>query len=57
MGSGSLDGILRQKLLARESQYLTIEKECLAIKLATSAFRAYLLGTSFTIVTDHHALK
>ena len=29
-----------RKLLARERRYSTIEKECLAIKLATNAFRA-----------------
>ena len=33
-----------KKLLPRERRYSTIEKECLAIKLATHAFRVYLLG-------------
>ena len=33
-----------RKLLPREERYSTIEKECLAIKLATHAFRVYLLG-------------
>ena len=46
-----------RKLLARERRYPTIEKECLAIKLVTNTFRVYLLGTSFTVVTDHRALE
>ena len=33
-----------RKLLPREVRYSTIEKECLAIKVATHAFRVYLLG-------------
>ena len=31
-----------RKLLPRETRYSTVEKECLAIKLATHAFRVYL---------------
>ena len=45
------------KLLPREQQYSTIQKECLTIKLATHAFRVYLLGRPFTIQTDHRALE
>ena len=33
-----------RKLVEREEKYSTIEKECLAIKLAIQAFRVYLLG-------------
>ena len=46
-----------RKLLPREQRYSTVEKELLAIKLATNAFRVYLLGRPFTIVTDHRSLE
>ena len=46
-----------RKLLPREQKYSTIEKECLAIRLAVEAFRVYLLGRPFTIQTDHRALQ
>ena len=36
--------------------YSTIEKECLAIKLAVGAFSVYLLGRPFSIETDHRSL-
>ena len=45
------------KLLPREEKYATIEKECLAIKLAVEAFSVYLLGCHFTIQTDHRSLE
>ena len=44
-------------LLPREQRYSTVEKECLAIKLGTQAFRVYLLGRAFIIQTDHRALQ
>ena len=37
-------GYFGKKLLPREERYSTVEKECLAIKLAIQAFRVYLLG-------------
>ena len=46
-----------QKLLDREQKYSTIEKECLAIKLAVDAFQVYLLGRPFVIQTDHRMLQ
>ena len=46
-----------RKLLPREQRYSTVEKECLAIKLGTQAFRVYLLGRAFIIQTDHRALQ
>ena len=46
-----------KKLLARELRYSTVEKECLAIRLAANTFRVYLLGRPFKIQTDHRALQ
>ena len=46
-----------RKLLLREQKYSAIEKECLSIKLATQAFRVYLLGKPFVIQTDHQELE
>ena len=46
-----------RKLLPREENYSAVEKECLAIKLTTHAFRVYLLGKPFVIQTDYRALK
>ena len=46
-----------RKLLPREEKYSTIEKECLAIRLAIHAFRVYLMGRAFTIQTDHRSLE
>ena len=46
-----------RKLLPREERYSTIEKECLAIKLAVYTFRVYLLGRKFVIQTDHRSLE
>ena len=50
-------GYFSRKLLPREERYSTVEKECLAIKQATSAFRVYLLGNPFVIQTDHRSLQ
>ena len=45
-----------RKLLPREKNYATIEKECLAILLAVKAFSIYLLGKYFLLQTDNRAL-
>ena len=45
-----------RKLLDREEKYSTVEKECLAIKVAVEVFKVYLLGRHFIIQTDHRAL-
>ena len=43
------------KLLLREAKYSTVEKECLAIKLAMQAFHPYLMGRHFLfrLITTH----
>ena len=46
-----------RKLLPCEQHYATVEKECLAIKLGVEAFKLYLLGRSFTILTDYRSLE
>ena len=48
---------LSKKLLARERQYSTIEKECLAIVRAVSVLREYLEGREFIIESDHFPLQ
>ena len=54
---GSSNSIFSRKLFDREQKYSTIEKECLAIKLAVNAFQVYLLGQPFTIQTGHQMLQ
>ena len=46
-----------RKLLPREQNYSTVEKECLAIKLGIQAFSIYLLGKPFKVQTDNQALQ
>ena len=57
------DGVLfpvsyiSKKLLPRERNYATVEKECYAIIWAIGKFQCYLLGTEFTLQTDHRSLS
>ena len=46
-----------RKLLARERNYATVEKECLSIVWALSKLSRFLLGSKFIIMTDHKALQ
>ena len=48
---------ISKKLLFRERQYSTIEKECLAIVRAVSQLREYLEGKQFIIESDHFPLQ
>ena len=45
-----------RKLLDRERNYSTVEKECLAIVLGVKAFATYLIGKPFVLQTDNRAL-
>ena len=44
-----------RKILDRERNYSTIEKECRAIVLGVKAFATYLIGKPFILQTDHRA--
>jgi RNase H-like domain found in reverse transcriptase/Integrase zinc binding domain/Reverse transcriptase (RNA-dependent DNA polymerase)/Integrase core domain len=46
-----------QKLTSCQKRYSVTERECLAVLLAVEKFRHYLLGSHFTVVTDHSALQ
>ena len=46
-----------KKLLPRETNFSTVEKECLAILLALKNFERYIFGVPVTIITDHICLK
>ena len=53
---GTVIEFASRALTLAEQKYTTSEKECLAIIWATRKFRHYLLGTSFTLETDHKPL-
>ena len=45
-----------RKLLQRERNYSTVEKECLGLVCALKHFDVYLVGRHFEIMVDHRAL-
>lgn len=48
---------LSKKLLPREQNIATVEKECYAIVWAVQRLQKYLYGREFIIETDHRALQ
>mmetsp|Transcript_5617 Transcript_5617/g.17995 ORF Transcript_5617/g.17995 Transcript_5617/m.17995 type:complete len:941 (-) Transcript_5617:11-2833(-) len=46
-----------RKLTPAETRYTTRERECLAIKQCLVTWRHYLLGSPFTVRSDHESLK
>lgn len=46
-----------KKLLPREQNYSTIEREALAIVWGVQKFQNYLMGVNFFLETDHHPLQ
>ena len=52
-----LGAVLSRALTSLEQKYTTSEEECLAVIWATRKFCHYLLGTSFTLETDHKPLE
>ena len=54
---GTVIEFASRALTSLEQKYTTSEKECLAVIWATRKFCHYLLGTSFTLETDHKPLE
>lgn len=46
-----------KKLLPRQQNYATVDRECLAVVDAIRFFAVYLTGVHFTVVTDHMCLR
>ena len=46
-----------KKLLQREKNYSTIERECLGLVFAIKKFEMYLYGKEFILLTDHRPLS
>lgn len=50
-------GYVSRTLTQTEQNYSTIERECLAVVYAVKHYSCFLIGTHFTIITDHLPLK
>ena len=46
-----------KKLLPRETNFSTVEKECIAIELTLKNFERYIFDVPVTIITDHNCLQ
>jgi len=46
-----------RKLQPRETQYSTIERDCLAIVWEITKFQQYVYGTEFLLETDHETVQ
>ena len=46
-----------RELLPREQKYVTVEKDCLAVKLGIQHFAVYLMVKPLRIQMDHRALQ
>ena len=60
LGEGALDhpiAFASRKISTIEKNYMTIEREALAMVYVLQKFRHYLLGGHFKMYTDHLALK
>ena len=48
---------ISKKLLPRERNFATVERECLAVVWAVQRFQVYLYGREFILQTDHGSLS
>lgn len=56
-GEEKIIAFFSKKLSTAARKYTVTERECLAVILAIEAFRCYIEGAPFTVITDHASLK